>query len=567
MYIIRALLLTLILFGLTSCYQQGPSDEMRLSKSELISLERGIRLLKNSPYLKSSEFSPKEIAKINDSFLKEIESDIWLTPNEIKSWKIEHNNSVNWNFESSKGRLIKTPWIEIAELIRKRQIEYKKEYPNALYLPQLKDIKNPNQNWDEQKNSFENGEKPWGIFDHQQLFQATLTSIAKSKDPHTHYVPPSKAQAFQQALSLYSIETGATFESKKEQIFIQNIQEESPISKTAASIGDIILSIKEKDQWVGVSLNSLQNHILLNKDTLIYLKIEKENGEQIEISLTPKAQENNQDKIKITYEKWGVEQTPIARIKITFLYDGGFEKQHSIIEDMQNVLKTKELLTQKALVLDLRECRGGSISNAMLISGMFSEAPFFMQIRSSEERIQEIPNPSKSKPIHKPLYVWIDRKTMSACEMIAQTLKDTIPSTEVIGWNSFGKGTYQTRHLLSDEQEKSMGEIWITSGEIYSITGKSLQKTGVSPTCMFPGDVSTWGEEALQNSLPPRENLQNKSIHAEKNTYFAKLPQIQNPYINRDVMTPVYGYYTNELLNNRNCSDIIFRSSPLSQSQ
>jgi carboxyl-terminal processing protease len=159
-----------------------------------------------------------------------------------------------------------------------------------------------------------------------------------------------------------------------------------------------------------------------------------------------------------------------------------------------------------ALLIDLRDNAGGSLDEAISLTGLFIDTgPVVIQQNSrGQTRVERIP--TSGIAWSGPLGVLINRASASASEIFAAAIQDYGRGI-VVGEDSFGKGTVQTLIDL-DELERSpqrrYGEIKMTIAQFFRISGGTTQLRGVSPDIALPSliDAKNFGESAYENALP-----------------------------------------------------------------
>lgn len=137
----------------------------------------------------------------------------------------------------------------------------------------------------------------------------------------------------------------------------------------------------------------------------------------------------------------------------------------------------------EAIILDLRNNGGGSLSEGRLMSALFIEADPVMQIFSSRARKVFRDAVRESDNVYKgPLIVLVNQHSAGSSEIVAGTVQDYGVGV-VVGQRTFGFGVVQS---LSPT---GFGAIKLTENEIYRVTGRSYQIHGVQP------DVDLEGKE------------------------------------------------------------------------
>jgi len=149
------------------------------------------------------------------------------------------------------------------------------------------------------------------------------------------------------------------------------------------------------------------------------------------------------------------------------------------------------------LVIDLRNNGGGSLQEALSLTGLFIRTGPLVLIRNPDGQIQVMGDRDPSLAYRGPMAVLVNRLSASASEIFAGAIQDYQRGL-VIGGQTFGKGTVQALHALD------RGQLKLTQSKFYRISGASTQNKGVIPDISYPSmyDADEIGESALPNALP-----------------------------------------------------------------
>jgi carboxyl-terminal processing protease len=161
------------------------------------------------------------------------------------------------------------------------------------------------------------------------------------------------------------------------------------------------------------------------------------------------------------------------------------------------------------LVIDLRNNGGGHLTEATALSGLFIDNGPVVQLKSSNGRISRLddPDPVRRVAYNGPLAVLINRYSASASEIFAAAIQDYERGV-IIGQTTFGKGTVQNLYSLDQylqpEGDKGYGQLTLTIGKYYRVTGESTQHRGVNPDIFLPSpiDAEQIGESVRETALP-----------------------------------------------------------------
>jgi carboxyl-terminal processing protease len=159
-----------------------------------------------------------------------------------------------------------------------------------------------------------------------------------------------------------------------------------------------------------------------------------------------------------------------------------------------------------SVLMDLRNNGGGSLAEAIELTGLFIDKGPVVQQRDSKGDISVESDTQAGLAWDGPLGVLINRASASASEIFAAAIQDYGRGV-IIGEPSFGKGTVQSvisldQIVKSDKPE--FGELKMTIAQFFRINGGTTQLRGVTPDIGFPlqTDTSDFGESSYSNALP-----------------------------------------------------------------
>ena len=144
-------------------------------------------------------------------------------------------------------------------------------------------------------------------------------------------------------------------------------------------------------------------------------------------------------------------------------------------------LKMKQALTDnrsaKGLILDLRGNRGGMFSEALKAADLFLEEGSLITSTKGKKDSSVQTYVAKEPDLFedKPIIILVDGNTASSAEMLTAALKDQSRAT-VLGTKTFGKGSVQNLHIISDDKGFAL-----TNARFYSPQEKEIHKQGIIP--------------------------------------------------------------------------------------
>jgi carboxyl-terminal processing protease len=361
-------------------------------------------------------------------------------------------------------------------------------------------------------------------FKSDDVFQIYMNAVAEVFDPHTNYFLPITYDNFMIGMSQSLEGIGASLSSDNEFTRVAEIIPGGPAFKSKQIFkDDRIVGVAQgvEGEWVdiiGWRLDEAVKIIRGPKGSVVRLKILKgedgANAKPVEIALV-------RDKIKIEEAAPTEEVMTIYRgskpyrigvITVPSFYLD-FEGIRNGDPDYKSTTKdVKKLLTKlqgdsiDAVLLDLRNNGGGSLAEAIELTGLFIPEGPVVQIKNTTGKVEVQDDEDSNLYYDGPLGVLINRFSASASEIFSGAIQDYKRGV-VIGEQSYGKGTVQ--NLLDIDRflpswEEKPGQVKMTIAKFYRVTGSSTQNKGVTPDIELPSRFSAneFGESALPSALP-----------------------------------------------------------------
>ena len=156
--------------------------------------------------------------------------------------------------------------------------------------------------------------------------------------------------------------------------------------------------------------------------------------------------------------------------------------------------------------MDLRNNGGGSLSEAIDLTGLFIGKGPVVQVRNASGQIRVEASKKADVAWDGPLGVLVNRNSASASEIFAAAMQDYGRGL-IVGEPSFGKGTVQTMidlDRIAKNTKPELGELKVTVAQFFRINGGTTQLRGVTPDISFPTvtDAVDYGESRFDNALP-----------------------------------------------------------------
>ena len=360
------------------------------------------------------------------------------------------------------------------------------------------------------------------------VFETFMQAFAHTLDPHSSYLSPRNSEEYRIQMSLSYFGIGASLQSDEDYVQIINIIPGGP----AAIDG----KLKPKDRITGVAqgedgdmvdvvgwrLDDVVDLIRGPANTVVRLQIIPAgalpgSGEKVlsltrdQVKLEERAAKSEIISVPRDGREWkiGVIEVPSFYRDYRALSKGD-KNFTSTTRDVKRLIAELEESGIDGLVLDLRNNGGGHLTEATALSGLFIDNGPVVQLRNSNGRISRLddPDPVARVAYNGPLTVLVNRFSASASEIFAAAIQDYERGV-VVGQQTFGKGTVQNLYsldqYLAPEGDKGHGQLTLTIGKYYRVTGKTTQHQGVSPDIELPSaiDASIIGESVRDSALPP----------------------------------------------------------------
>ncbi|HEX7326199.1 MAG TPA: carboxy terminal-processing peptidase [Rhodanobacteraceae bacterium] len=359
--------------------------------------------------------------------------------------------------------------------------------------------------------------------DSEDVFQTFLNSYATSVDPHTNYFGPRASQNFNIAMSLSLDGIGAQLQEHDEYTVIRQVLPGGPAFKSGKfATGDKIVGVGEGVcgpivDVVGWRIDDVVAKIRGKKGTTVRIEILPADGgpdakPKVITLVRAKVTVADQSATKKVIDvKDGGRTIKIGVVELPSFYEDfdarrrGDPNYKSASRDVAKLLRELKKEKVAAVIVDLRDNGGGSLTEAINLSGLFVGKGPVVQVR--DNRNQVAAQDSTEKMLWTgPMAVMVNRGTASASEIFAAAIQDYGRGL-IIGEQTWGKGTVQTLTSLDQlamNTKPTFGELKMTVDEFFRVDGDSTQLRGVTPDILFPHSVGwkDFGESSFPNALP-----------------------------------------------------------------
>ena len=360
-------------------------------------------------------------------------------------------------------------------------------------------------------------------FTGEDVFSVYMNSVTEAYDPHTNYFSPKASDLFKQSMSLSLEGIGARLQTDNDYTKIFEILPGGPAEKSGKlNVNDLIIAVGqgadgELVDVVGWRIDEVVKLIKGPKGTTVRLQfLPAETGvsgpaqELILIRDKIKLEDQAAKKSIINYQsgdkalKLGVITLPSFYMDFDE-YQKGNQNYRSTTRDVKKLIQELQTEGIDGIVMDLRNNGGGSLAEAIDLTGLFIKEGPVVQVKNSIDKVEVGMDDDKSVTYNGPLVVMTNRFSASASEIFAGAIQDYHRGV-IAGESTYGKGTVQTvldlKRFINDIEE--VGELKLTFQKFYRVTGSSTQNKGVTPDVILPSALSNkqYGESSHLSALP-----------------------------------------------------------------
>ncbi len=356
------------------------------------------------------------------------------------------------------------------------------------------------------------------------VFQTFMAAYTTAVDPHTDYFSAKASAEFDISMKLSLVGIGAVLQERDGYTTIRELVAGGPAQlSTKLAVGDRIIGVGQGEdgaikEVVGTRLDEVVQLIRGAVGSVVRLDIlpadSGSSGGHRVISLV---------RDKVSLEKQAAQKTIVpvkngdATVNIgvitlpTFYEDfegrrKGDKDYRSASRDVAKLLAELKQDKVAGVLIDLRDNGGGSLAEAIDLTGLFIGKGPVVQQKDAEGKVKVESDEMTAPAWTGPLGVLINRGSASASEIFAAAIQDYDRGV-IVGEPSFGKGTVQTvvdLDRVARNNKPELGQLKLTIAQFFRVDGGTTQLRGVTPDISLPGilDPKLLGESSYDNALP-----------------------------------------------------------------
>jgi carboxyl-terminal processing protease len=371
--------------------------------------------------------------------------------------------------------------------------------------------------------------RAWRDVDGGDVLQVYLSALTRVYDPHSDYLDKKTLENFAMSMNLSLFGIGALLQSEDGYCKVKELKPGPAMRSNQIKPGDRIVAVAQGDaepvDVVDMKLSKVVDMIRGPKDTKVRLTLipvdASDPSRRVNVALV-------RDEIKLEDEearakvieacdkdgkltRLGIIDLPSFYASFDVPNKNGRASRKSTTEDVARLIKKLTAEKVTGIILDLRRNGGGSLEEAINLTGLFIKEGPIVQVRDASGKVIVDDDPDPSVLYDGPLIVLTSRSSASASEILAGALQDYGRALIVGDTSTHGKGTVQSLlqlepyvQLASDQSTtNNPGALKITIRKFYRANGSSTQLKGVTPDIVLPSfnNYAEVGEASLDNPM------------------------------------------------------------------
>jgi carboxyl-terminal processing protease len=359
------------------------------------------------------------------------------------------------------------------------------------------------------------------------VFEAFMNAFVLSLDPHSNYFSARNSEEYNIQMSLSYEGIGASLQLTDDYVTVIDV---IPGGPAATSGPPAKISANDRITAIGEGKSGELTDVIGWRLDDVVQKIRGPGGTTVRLQVLPAgaAPGSVQKVVDFTRNKVSLEgqashkamrtvtrngkEVKVGVITVPSFYQdydasrAGAKDYRSTTRDVQRLISELRKDGAEVVIMDLRANGGGYLPEAESLTGLFIDRGPVVQLRDTSGHIEVDDDPIPAIFYSGPLVVLVDRFSASASEIFAGAIQDYGRGL-IIGQQTYGKGTVQNAHPLNYTifgRKPELGQLNVTIGKYYRITGESTQDRGVTPDIALPSliDANEVGESTRDRALP-----------------------------------------------------------------
>ena len=356
------------------------------------------------------------------------------------------------------------------------------------------------------------------------VFEAFMNAFVLSLDPHSNYFSARNSEEYNIQMSLSYEGIGASLQLTDDYVTVIDVIAGGPAAVSKQ------LSANDRITAVGDGKSGELVDVIGWRLDDVVQKIRGPGGTLVRLQLLPAgaAPGSPQKVVEFTRNRVSLEAQASHKAMRTIVRNGrdvkvgvitvpsfyqdydasraGAKDFRSTTRDVQRLITELKKDGMDVLIMDLRANGGGYLPEAESLTGLFIDRGPVVQLRDTTGRVEVDDDPDPAIFYAGPMIVLVDRFSASASEIFAAAIQD-YGRALIVGQQTYGKGTVQNAHPLNYTifgRKPELGQLNVTIGKYYRITGESTQDRGVTPDILLPSliDANEVGESTRDRALP-----------------------------------------------------------------
>lgn len=401
----------------------------------------------------------------------------------------------------------------------------------------------------------------------EDVFQMFLDTYATAIDPHTNYMTPRTTENFNISMRLSLEGIGAVLQRQDEYVLIRSIVPGGPADLSGKlKSGDRIVAVGQGENGpmvdvVGWRTDDVVDLIRGKKNTSLRLDVLPAGvGEDVpptRVALVRQKVKLEEQTAKSHIIEIGEadHQRRIGVITLPAFYldfearQRGDADYTSATRDVARLLAALKADKVDGVVIDLRNNGGGSLTEAIELTGLFIDTGPVVQVKEAGGRVSVEADNDDGVAWDGPLAVLVNRASASASEIFAAAIQDYGRGL-IIGEATFGKGTVQNLIDLDrwpPSEKPRFGQVKLTVAQFFRVDGGTTQLKGVEPDIAFPASIDAldFGESSYENALPWTRIR--PAAHAVLGNFAPLLPILRERHAVRADQDPEFRWWREDL--------------------